>query len=365
MIASGLWLSVVLGLGIVDPQEPAADSLARHEFTETHMGSEFKIVLYTANAATARRASRAAYDRIAALDASFSDYQPDSELMRLCDRAGGPPVPVSADLFDILQRSQSMFERSDGAFDVTIGPLVRLWRRARRDRKLPSAENLERARALVSSRYMTLDAEHRTVALSKRGMKLDLGGIAKGYASQAAIDLLRREGVTRALVAGAGDIVVGDPPPDRDGWTIAVAPLNPSREEPSLYLALHNCAISTSGDAERYVEIDGKRYSHIVDPRTGLGVVDRCGVTVIAPNGGLADAIDTAVYLLGPTRGLPLIESTEGVAAYILRSTPEGVVTLTSKRFSSLKQVAPDTPPPSPANPTHRPTPPQVPPRPY
>ena len=271
--------------------EPAASARAtRFEFAETHMGSEFKIVLYSTDEATARRASRAAFERIAALDAILSDYHPESELMRLCDQAGGPPVAVSADLFDVLEQSRSMYERSGGAFDVTIAPVVRLWRRARRDRKMPDPEMLAKARALVGSDQMLLDARARTVQLMKPGMKLDVGGIAKGYACGEAIDVLRRSGVPSALVAGAGDIVVSDPPPDAAGWTIGIAPLEAPTAPPRQFLRLKNAAVSTSGDAERFVEIDGKRYSHIVDPQTGLGVVDRASVTVVARDGATADA---------------------------------------------------------------------------
>ena len=153
-------------------------------------------------------------------------------------------------------------------------------------------------------------------------MKLDVGGIAKGYASQAAIDVLRAQGITRALVAGAGDIVVGDPPPGAEGWTIGIAGLNPAVTEPETYVLLKNAAVSTSGDAERFVEIDGQRYSHIINPVTGLGVVDRASVTVVAPDGATADALETSVYILGPERGLKLVEETPGAAALYVRSTP-------------------------------------------
>jgi FAD:protein FMN transferase len=334
MIASaGLRLAGLL-LGLIGME----DQLARYEFAETHMGSEFKIVLYSPDEQAARRASRAAFDRIAALDSAFSDYQPESELMRLCDRAGGPPVAVSEDLFDILQRAKAMYERSGGGFDATVGPVVRLWRRARRDRKIPSAENLARARALVSSDLMTLDPKARTVLLARPGMKLDLGGIAKGYASDEAVKVLKRQGLPRALVAGAGDIVVGDPPPGLEGWTIAIAPLDPAvaGAAPERVLELSNAAISTSGDTERYVEIDGKRYSHIVDPKTGLGVIDRCSVTVVSSDGATSDALDTAVYVLGPVRGLPLVESTPGASVFIVRLTDKGRQTYESRRFRTL-----------------------------
>jgi thiamine biosynthesis lipoprotein len=336
MITSAGWIFGVMVAGLVGPDGVQS----RYEFSETHMGSEFRIILYSLDATSARRASRAAFDRIAALDATMSDYQPDSELMRLCDRAGGPPVRVSEDLFDILQRSRSMYERTGGAFDVTVGPVVRLWRRARRDRRLPAAETLARARSLVSTDLMTLDVTNHTVRLAKPGMKLDLGGIAKGYASQEALKVLSRQGVTRALVAGAGDIVAGDPPPFSEAWTIAVAALDAASKSPERLLSVRNAAVSTAGDTERFVEIGGRRYSHIVDPRTGIGVVDRCTVTVIAPDGATADALDTAVYAMGADRGLPIVEATDGAAALILRETPAGRRVYESLRLPAFSHAA-------------------------
>ena len=314
-------------------------SLTRFEFDETHMGSSFHIVLYCADDATARRASRAAFARVAALDATLSDYKPESELMQLCQKAGGPPVPVGADLFRVLELSHRMYERSGGAFDITVAPVVRLWRRARRDRKLPDPDLLAKALALVGSDAMRLDAEHQTVELRKTGMKLDVGGLAKGYAAGEAIATLRHRGITRALVAAAGDIVVSGAPPDADGWTVAIAPLESPRAEPRFYLSLEDAAISTSGDAEQYVEIGGKRYSHIVDPRTGLGVVDRCSVTVVATDGATADSLDTAAYVLGPERGLALIEATPGTSALIVRSTPSGIQTFESNGFRKIPRA--------------------------
>ena len=331
------WLA--LGLALTAGAH-AGETLERYEFDETHMGSQFHLVLYSPDASTARRASRAAFDRIAALDAALSDYNPDSELMRLCARAGGPPVKVSDDLFDVLERAYALYERSDGAFDVTVGPVVRLWRRAFRDHKMPAADRLAEARALVGSDKLKLDPKARTVQLLKRGMKLDLGGIAKGYASQAAIDVLKKDGIDRALCAGAGDIVVSGPPPGKQGWTIGIAPLAAFGDTESAHrLLLANRAVSTAGDTERFVEIDGKRYSHIVDPRTGLGVVDRATVTVVADDGATADGLDTAVYGLGPERGLPLVEATDQAAALIMRQTPGGLKTYESARFGMLPKA--------------------------
>ena len=331
-----------------DSNEDSGGKLSRFESVETHMGCSFKILLYSTDTATARSASRAAFNRIAALDATLSDYQPESELSRLSQKSGGPPVPVSADLFDVLARSKDFHARTGGVFDVTIAPVGRLWRRARRDRHLPDPEKIAEARALVGSDKMLLDAANRTVQLQKPGMKLDVGGIAKGYASQAAIDVLKSLGITRALVGGAGDIVVSDPPPGLEGWTIGIASMNPAEKEPETYVLLKNRAISTSGDAERFVVIDGHRYSHIINPVTGMGVEDRASVTVVAPDGGTADALETSVYLLGPERGLKLIEDTPGTAALYVRLTPEGIRSFESSRFKEIPRTKPKA---SPTNP--------------
>jgi thiamine biosynthesis lipoprotein len=334
------WIVLYCGLPCrgpgAEPEPAAAGRDARFEFTETHMGSEFKIVLYTTDASTARSASRAAFERIATLDRILSDYQPDSELMRLCDQAGGPPMPVSADLFEVLARSQEMSRKSGGAFDVTVGPVVRLWRRARRDRKMPAPDLLARARALVGWDKLEVDPACRTIRLKQPGMKLDVGGIAKGYAAGAAIAVLAQNGITSALVAGAGDIVVKGAPPGLPGWNIGIGPLEAPTAPPRQFLRVKDAAVSTSGDAERFVEIGGKRYSHIVDPHTGLGVVDRCSVTVIARDGATADSLDTAVYVLGPERGLALVESTEGAAALIVRSREGKTETYASKRLKQF-----------------------------
>jgi thiamine biosynthesis lipoprotein len=305
------------------------------------MASPFKIILYSTDATAARRASRAAYDRIAALNSILSDYDPDSELSRLSRAAGGPPVRVSPDLFEVLQQSKQIFERSGGAFDVTIAPVGRLWRRARRDHKLPDSKRLGEARQLVGSDKMILDASGRTVRLTKPGMRLDVGGIAKGYAAQAALEVLKAAGITRALVGGAGDIVVGDPPPDARGWKIAIAPLDPARSRPMRVLLLKSAAVSTAGDAEQFVIIHGHRYSHIVNPATGLGVEDRASVTVVAPDGATADALETTVYVLGPERGLKLVDETPGAAAIFFRLTPGGIKTFESARFKQVATLPP------------------------
>jgi thiamine biosynthesis lipoprotein len=300
------------------------------------MGTTFRIVLYAANEAQAKAASKAAFARIAELDGIMSDYRPTSELMQLCAKAGGDPVKVSPELFFVLKKAEEVSRLSDGAFDVTVGPVVRLWRLARRTQRLPDAEKLAQARALVGWRNVVLDEKERTVQLRKAGMQLDLGGIAKGYAADEAQAVLKKHGVTRALVAAGGDITVSDAPPGEKAWKIEIQPVDPEKEKTPPTLLLHNASVSTSGDANQFVEIDGVRYSHIVDPKTGLGLVGRMSVTVVAPNGITADSHTKIVCVLGPEKGMPLIEKVPGASARMVRITPKGIETTYSRGFPLL-----------------------------
>ncbi|MFL5245966.1 MAG: FAD:protein FMN transferase [Gemmataceae bacterium] len=311
----------------------AEPELSRFTFTQPHMGTEFKIIVYAANQAEADKATQAAFERIAELDRIMSDYRPTSELMRLCQKAGGEPVKVSEDLFFVLSQAEEASRLSNGAFDVTVGPLVKLWRLSFRSQRLPDKEKLAKALDLSGYKKVHLDAKARTVKLDKAGMQLDLGGIAKGYAADEALAVLKKLGITRALVAASGDIAVSGPPADADGWSIAIAPLDKSSGKPEKTLLLHDAAVSTSGDAEKYVEIHGKRYSHIVDPRTGLGLTDRMSVTVVADHGITADSMTKVVCVLGPEKGMPLIDKVKGAAAYMVRQSQQGVETFASKEF--------------------------------
>jgi thiamine biosynthesis lipoprotein len=311
-------------LAVASPGFCGGPVLTRFEFSEIHMGTRFRIVLYARDQPAARRASRAAFSRIRALDNTMTDYQPGSELMQLSHRAGGPPVKVSKDLFRVLAAAQEIAQRSHGAFDVTAGPVVRLWRRARRQHELPEPERLAAALKLVGYDKLRLDPEARTVQLMKPGMLLDLGGIGKGYAADEALAVLKQYGITSALVAGGGDIAVGRPPPESDGWLIGIAPLESPDQPPTRFLRLQDAAVSTSGDAEQHVEITGIRYSHIVNPKTGQALTGKSSVTVVAPNCATSDSLATAVSVLGPQQGLELIGASAGTGALIIQQTEHG-----------------------------------------
>lgn len=273
---------------------------------------------------------------MAELDAILSDYQPESELSRLSRTAGsGQAVPLSDDLWTVLRRSQDLAEASDGAFDVTVGPLVRLWRRARRMQALPKEELLAAARAATGYRHLELDERQHTAKLLLPDMRLDLGGIAMGYAVDEALSVLRKHGVARAIMDASGDIGASDPPPGENGWRVGILPLD-ADGPPSRYVLLANAAVTNSGDAFQFVEIDGIRYSHIIDPHTGLGLTDRGSVTVLARDCVTADSLATAVSVLGPERGLSLVEATPGAAAIFLRRPHHENELYESKRLSEF-----------------------------
>ncbi len=299
------------------------EPLKRYEFSHRQMGTVFRVVMYAPDAKQAHRAAQAAFARIDRLNAVLSDYDPRSELSRLSATAGtGRWVPLSRDLWCVLAFSQRLARQSGGAFDVTVGPVVRLWRRARRQHRLPKPQRLHEALAAVGWEKLQLDRCRRAALLRSSGMRLDLGGVAKGYAVQQALGVLRRHGIHRALVDGGGDLALGGPPPGRRGWRVLLAPESPQVGGKPQYLELACCAVATSGDAFQHVVIGGRRYSHIVDPRSGIGLTTPSTVTVIAPDGMTADALATALSVLGPRQGFALLRAYyPGSAARVVLAT--------------------------------------------
>jgi thiamine biosynthesis lipoprotein len=296
-----------------------AASLSPFEAVEPHMGTLVRIKLYAAGPQAAQAAFRAAFGRIAQLDQALSDYKPDSELNRICRTAAGRPVPAGPDLLLVLERSQQLAAATGGAFDVTLGPVIRLWRQARLDGKIPAVAALEEAAARSGYRKLHLDAAAGTVMLDQPGMRLDLGGIAKGYAADAALAVLAGRGIRSALVAVSGDLAFGDSPPGQSGWKIGVDAGRKDGEFTRV-VELCNAAVSTSGSEEQHLDAGGKRYSHIIDPSTSMGLTRSITVTIVARRGIDADSLATAVSVLGPERGMALARGRPGVAVLIVTS---------------------------------------------
>ncbi|HEY0550080.1 MAG TPA: FAD:protein FMN transferase [Verrucomicrobiae bacterium] len=300
------------------------------------MGTPFRIVLYAMDKPAADTAADAAFARIKQLNDILSDYDTDSELSRLSQTAGrGKAVKVGDDLWRVLERSQQVARETGGAFDVTCGPVVSLWRKARRERKLPDNEKLDEARRAVGHEKLKLNSRERTAELLVPYMRLDLGAIAKGYAVDEAMKILRSRGIRSALVSGGGDLAVSGAPPGTNGWRIELAPLDATNAPATGFVILNNAALATSGDIFQHVEINGTRYSHIVDPRTGIGLTDHSLVVVIAKDCMTADALSTSVSVLGPERGLPFAESHDACMR-IVRKPSDKIEVRESKCFGNF-----------------------------
>lgn len=302
----------------------AADPLMRFEAKSVHMGTEWRIVLYAPNQVIAETATSAAFARVKQLDEVMSDYNPKSELMTLLaknDAAPGKPIPTGDDLIRVLGHAQEVAGKSDGAFDVTVGPLVKLWRAARKSKELPKTDDLKAAKELVGHKLLTVHAKAKTVTLAKAGMRIDLGGIGKGFAADEALAVLKGKGVTRALIAASGDITVGDAPPGKDAWLVDIAPIGTGM--PARRVKLANASVSTSGDLFQHVEVGGVRYSHVLDPNTGLGLTGRRSATVVAAKGWQADALTKAASVLPPEKAKTVIEGYGGEMYLVVKETED------------------------------------------
>jgi len=313
---------------------PPAPPLQRFEFSSAHMGTRFSITLFAPEKQLAESAAEAAFQKIAQLDDILSDYKADSELLRLSDVPAGKPVQISAELFDVLEQAEKFSKLSHGAFDVTVGPVVRLWRFSRKRKVLPTKSERQSALQAVGYRKLQLNRSARTATLLVPNMRLDVGGIAKGYAADQALAVLKGKGIDRALVAASGDIALGAPPPGQRGWRVQIATMYAGTNEPPLLL--RNSAVSTSGDVEQSIEINGVRYSHIVDPVTGLGLTNRIQATIVGPNATTTDALATGVSVLGAERGMALINSLPRTEALIFVENHGEKRALTSHGFKKL-----------------------------
>ncbi|MEP7277637.1 MAG: FAD:protein FMN transferase [Bacteroidota bacterium] len=283
----------------------------RFSFSRPKMGSPFTIIFYATDSTEAKAVVEGCFGLVDSLVAIFSDYADSSELNRLCARAGsnGRPFACSPALFDILLQSKYAWEKSGGQFDITLGPVTRLWRRARKEKQFPSPALVQEKLARTGFAKMVLNPDAHTVRLLQTGMQLDLGGIAQGYIAQQTMQYLQYRHIHNALVDASGDIVCSGMPPGTGGWTVAVNVPESKEELLARHLLLSNKAVTTSGDVYQYMEHGGKRYSHIINPATGYGLTSGRNVTVIADNGTLADWLTKACSILSIARAKQLANS--------------------------------------------------------
>lgn len=292
----------------------------RYEFQKPLMGSPFKLVFYASSDSLANVAAQCVFERIEQLNNSMSDYKDGSEINNLSASSGTNTwVKVSPELFDIIKKSDVISSKTNGAFDITVGPAIQLWRRAMRRGTFPENAELEDIKSKVGYKLIQLDPKNSSVKLTKSGMRLDVGAIGKGYAADEAIKVLQSQKITSALVDAGGDLALSNPPPGKKGWKIEI---NSGTNQDSVNtIELSNVGIATSGGNYRYLEHEGKKYSHIVNPKTSVGLTTHIRTTVIAPDGTLADALATAFSVAGIIEGKKLLKKFPGTKVWLLETT--------------------------------------------
>lgn len=281
---------------------------------EAIMGTAIHVELWSDDAKRAQHAIDAVMDEMHRIDRLMSPYKDDSQLSLINRDAGSRAVPVGAEVFDLIEQSLRFSRLSDGAFDITFAAVGQLY--DYRHGVAPTAAALQRARQAVGWRHLALDAGARTIRFARPGMRIDLGGFAKGYVVDTSIAILRRLGIAHAVVAAGGDShVLGD----RRGrpWSIAIRdPRNP--KQVVAVLPLQDTSISTSGDYERFFERDGVRHHHLIDPKTGRSPGAVHSVTILAADGLTSEGLSKCVFVMGLQRGMRLVESMPGVDAVVV-----------------------------------------------
>lgn len=290
-----------------------------YERTLALMGSRFELTVVAPDPATAATHLDAAVEEIRRIEGLLSSWDPHSQTSAVNRAAGAEAVAVDHELFSLLQRALRISELTQGAFDPTVGPLLQLWRFDGSLHELPAQCQIDSALTLVGSRQIVLDEQSGTVGLPRAGMRLGFGAIGKGYAADRAARILRSRGVSSGVVNAGGDLLAWGRQPDGEPWQVGIAdPVEPERI--FSWLPVSDQAVVTSGDYERFVEIDGRRYSHILDPRTGYPAAGLKSVTVIAASAELADALATGIFVLGKEVGLDLVDQLPGIECILVDS---------------------------------------------
>ena len=279
---------------------------------ETAWGPFSPFIFTPADSRQAESCFEAAFEEIERLDETLSNYRTSSELSRINRLAAQQAVTTDPEVFGLLETALDYSRRSQGAFDVTVGPLMREWGFFRGDGRYPRAEDLKRARAKIGFEKVHLDKSARTVRFAVPGMELDLGAIGKGYAVDRAATVLREAGVTVALIdAGSSTLYAMNAPPGKKGWTVRV-PEPGDRSQVVSTVTLRNQSLSTSGSYEKRFQLGGRDYCHVMDPRTGAPVEGVLQATLIASDGTLTDALSNAMFVMGPQAGSEMMATLSG-----------------------------------------------------
>ncbi|MFI5129324.1 MAG: FAD:protein FMN transferase [Chitinophagales bacterium] len=309
----------------------------RFEFSQNKMGSPFNLTFFHTDSTEACALAKECFSIVDSLNTIFSDYTAESEVGKLALQTPTTPLKVSAELFEMIIRSKNAWEKSGKTFDITIGALTQLWRKVKGENRFPTATEIRTAKQASGFENLVINNQENKISFKKKGVRLDFGGIVPGYAAQRVIDFLKSKNIPVALADASGDIVMGDAPPGKNGWTIGINLPENENEIWDKKLELKNEAVSTSGDLYRYILHNGKKYSHIIDPRTGYGVTSQRNVTVVARNGATADWLATACSILPVKKALSLAKK-ENAALLIAVIKNEKIVTYKTKNFDSYIQ---------------------------
>jgi thiamine biosynthesis lipoprotein len=301
-----------------------AQSVAPHVFARTYhaMGTDVVLTAYTLDDKSAERSFTSALDEIRRIERLMTDWewpgQSPSDVLRVNAAAGKAAVKVSDETFEVIEKSLDMSRRSQGAFDITYAAMRGLWKFDEDlEKKIPPAAEIARRRRLINWRDVIVDAAAKTVKLRRAGMRLGLGGIAKGYAVDRAADILRLQGFANFMVQAGGDLYVSGQKGTAN-WMVGVRDPRGGPRDVIARMPIKDHAFSTAGDYERAFVLDGRRYHHIIDPKTGYPATASRGVTIFAPTAFLADALDDAVFILGAKKGLALCAQFADTAAVVV-----------------------------------------------
>lgn len=311
--------------------------LKRFHFTQNKMGSPFNIIFYGVDSTEAADLARQSFLLVDSLTDIFSDYSSSGEVGRLAQQKTNQEQAVSDELMNMLILSGEAWIKSDKAFDVTIGALTQLWRKANYEKRFPAAVEIKRAKQTTGFNNLFLNTPAKTILFKKKEMRFDFGGIVKGYAAQKIIDYLLSKNITHALADAGGDIAMSDAPPGKNGWSIGINLPGQENELWDKKLELKNCSVATSGDVYRFTIHNGKKYSHIINPRTGYGVTSQRNVTIIAKDGATADWLATACSVLPVKKALRLAKK-ENAALLIAMLKDEIICTYKTENFDSYFQ---------------------------
>jgi thiamine biosynthesis lipoprotein len=271
------------------------------------MGTVFTIYLYAGDDLEAQASLDAAFEEIERIEETLSNYRASSELSRINRLAAEQAVTTDPEVFHLLEMALAFGRQSDGAFDITVGPLMRAWGFFRGEGRYPTSDELSRARGIAGQDKVQLDAAMRTVLFACAGVELDLGAIGKGYVVDRVVQILREAGVQAALVdAGSSTLYALDAPPGKNGWTVRVS--NPEDRAQTLStVVLRNESLSTSGSYEKFFQLNGWKYCHVMDPREGTPVQGVLQTTLIASDSTTTDALSNAMFVLGPDAGMKML----------------------------------------------------------